>query len=106
MGEEFEKTTKELLQGVKGPTAKAITIMAINVDNKLDEILAAIKANKAATDQQIEALKTETDAKFSKLKVVMFFSEHAYWLWIIVIAIVIVLGFNSEKVLSITKFLK
>lgn len=106
MSEEFEKQTKELLKDVKGPTAKAITIFAMNVDTKLDAILEAISANKIDTDAKIETLKKDTDSKFSKLKVVLFFSEHTYILWLIVLAILIVFGFDSEKMPLIAKLFK
>lgn len=106
MSEDFEKQTKELLKGVKGPTARAVTVFAMNVDNKLDEILKAIRENKEDTDKKIASLKCDTDSKFSKIRVIMFFSEHTYILWIVVIAAIIVFGFNPEKVPFITKFIK
>jgi hypothetical protein len=106
MSENFEKQIKELLIGVKGPTAKAITIMAMNMDEKLDAILDAINKNKIETDARIDSVKKETNEKFSKLKVVIFFSEHYYLLLIIVFAILIVSGINNDKIQLITKLIK
>lgn len=97
MGDDLEKTTKELLQGVKGPQAKAITVMAITLDKKLDTILEAIAENQAKTEKRMDAMKKETDDRFSKLKVIMFFSEHKYILIIICILLASYLGLSNTE---------
>jgi len=115
MNGNFEKT-KELLAGAKGPTATALKAFAMDIDNKFAElekknderhtdIMKALSANKAETDKKITQLETNTNEKFSKLKVVMFFSEHSYLFWIIVIAILIVAGVKSD-ISSFVKLLK
>lgn len=104
MSEDFERTTKELLKGVKGPAAQAITVMAMNIDNKLDEILNAIMQNKIDTNKRIEEIEKKTDEKFSKLKVVLFFSENPVWLYAI-IAAVLIIAFKTD-ILQLLKFLK
>lgn len=106
MGEDFEKTTKELLKDVKGTTAKTITIMAMNIDNKLDEILEAIRQNKIATDNRIDDVENKVDDKFSKLKVVLFFSEHSYLFWVIVVCIVLILSLDTNNIFSFIRLLK
>jgi hypothetical protein len=116
MGDDLEKTTKELLQGVKGPQAKAITVMAMTIDKKLDAILDAIAENQAKTDKRIDAMKQENDERFSKLRVIMFFSEHKYILIIICILLASYLGIsdfesktsshNIGKATEIVKYIK
>ncbi len=106
MGEDFEKTTKELLKDVKGQTAKTITVMAMNIDNKLDEILEAIRQNKIATDNRIDDVENKVDDKFSKLKVVLFFSEHSYLFWVIVMCIVLILSLDTNNIFSFVRLLK
>lgn len=104
MKEGFEKTTKELLKDVKGPAAKAITVMAMNIDNKLDEILEAIRQNKVDTNIRISEMEKKTDEKFTKLKVVLFFSENPVFLYAIIAAILII-AFKTD-ILQLLKFLK
>jgi len=117
MGDNFEKT-KEILAGAKGPTATALKAMAMDLDTKFTEldkrneerhnsILEALRCSKLETEARIKMLEDSTNERFSKLKVVMFFSENWKLLLIVIIAFLIVLGLiSSEDSLSIFKNLK
>lgn len=117
MGDNFEKT-KEILAGVKGPTATAIKALSMDLDNKFadldkknDErhkaILEAISVNKKQTEDKIKALETSTNDRFSKLKVVMFFSEHYKLFLLIILAALIILGaIQNDKVLDFFRTFK
>jgi len=95
--DDLEKTTKELLQGVKGPQAKAIIVMSMALDSKLDAILNAIERNRAENEEHMKAIKKETDDRFSKLKVIMFFADHKYILVIICILLASYFGFSDSE---------
>lgn len=117
MGDNFDKT-KEILAGVKGPTATAIKALSMDLDNKFadldkknDErhkaILEAISVNKKQTEDKIKALETSTNDRFSKLKVVMFFSEHYKLFLLIILASLIILGaIQNDKVLDFFRTFK
>lgn len=117
MGDNFEKT-KEILAGVKGPTATALKALSMDLDNKFadldkknDErhkaILEAISVNKKQTEDKIKALETSTNDRFSKLKVVMFFSEHYKLFLLIILASLIILGaIQNDKVLDFFRTFK
>jgi hypothetical protein len=107
MGDNFEKT-KEILAGAKGPTATALKALAMDLDTKFSELdkknderhkalLEAISINNKQTEDKIKALETSTNERFSKLKVVMFFSENWKILLIVIIAILIILGVISNE---------
>ncbi|MDO9634221.1 MAG: hypothetical protein Q7J05_04150 [Paludibacter sp.] len=117
MGDNFEKT-KEILAGVKGPTATAIKALSMDLDHKFadldkknDErhkaILNAISINKKQTEDKIKALETSTNDRFSKLKVVMFFSEHYRIFLVVTLALLIVLGIiQNDKTLDFFRTFK
>lgn len=117
MGENFEKT-KEILAGAKGPTATALKAMAMDLDNKFTEldkrneerhnsILEALRCSKVETEAKIRSLEESTNERFSKLKVVMFFSENWKLLLIVIIAFMVILGvINSENSLTVIRSLK
>lgn len=107
MGDNFDKT-KEILAGAKGPTATALKAMAMDLDNKFSELdkknderhkalLEAISSNKRETEEKIKTLEISTNERFSKLKVVMFFSENWKILLIVIVAILIILGVISSE---------
>lgn len=117
MGDNFKKT-KEILAGVKGPTATAIKALSMDLDNKFadldkknDErhkaILDAISVNKHETECKIKALEASTNDRFSKLKVVMFFSEHYKLFLVVILALLVILGaVNNENILDFFKSFK
>ena len=116
MATNFQKT-KELLEDIKGPTATAIKSLAMDLDNKFDEldgriaeldtkndhrheeILEAIKNANVTTETKLDCYKTATDAKFETLKVFMAISENWRLIVTIVVIVLIVIGFaKSEEI--------
>lgn len=96
MGSNFEKTIL-ILNGDKTKSGIAIKALAMDLDEKFDEldkknderheaILSAIKQSKEQTDRDICSLKTSTDERFTKLKPVMVISEN----WKLIVAIVLI----------------
>lgn len=88
MSEDFEKLVKEALgSSQRSPTAKAIILMSIKQDERFEEILSEIRSNKA-----------DTDKKFDKLKVPLFFADNPKLMWFFVVSILAVFGVNSEVI--------
>ncbi|MPN62452.1 hypothetical protein SDC9_210201 [bioreactor metagenome] len=82
-----------------------------DLDKKNDErhkaILEAISVNKKQTEKKISDLEASTNDRFSKLKVVMFFSEHyKLFLLIILASLVIVGAIQNDKVLDFFRTFK
>jgi ATP-dependent protease HslVU (ClpYQ) peptidase subunit len=90
MGENFEKTMA-ILNGSKGMAATAIKAMALDLDKKFEELEKKNDERHNALMSAIRENKADTDRKFEKLRVVMFFAESPKWLVISIAGIVFVL---------------
>jgi len=83
MGESFEKSANTALGNAKGGTAIAIKLLAqkldeMNAENIIrhDTLLTLIKKDKEDSCDKCKECKTEVDAKFLKLKPVLFIMEY------------------------------
>jgi len=90
MGENFEKTMA-ILNGSKGIAATAIKAMAIDLDKQFADLDKKNDERHKALMDAIQNNKCDTDRKFEKLRVVMFFAESPKWLVISIAGIVFVL---------------
>lgn len=90
MGDNFEKTMA-ILNGSKGVAATAIKAMALDLDKKFEDLEKKNDERHKALMEAIQSNKCDTDRKFEKLWVVMFFSESPKWLVISIAGIVFVL---------------
>ena len=77
---EVEKMTREVLGSDQSDIAKAVILMSMSID-KLAE---AITVNK-----------TETDKKFHKLKIIMFFSENPKFLYLSIAGVIFLMIFSG-----------
>lgn len=92
MGENFEKTMA-ILNGSRGVAATAIKAMALDLDKKFEDLEKKNDERHKALMDAIQTNKCDTDRKFEKLRVVMFFSENPKWLYLSIAGIVVVLLF-------------
>lgn len=83
MGESFEKSANTALGAAKGGTAIAIKLLAqkldeMNAENSArhDTLLNIIKKDKTESCDKCNECKKEVDAKFSKLKPILFIMEY------------------------------
>jgi len=98
MSEDFEKLAKEALGSSRSPTAKAIILMSMQMDNMKAEMLTAIKINKQDTDIKIEQNKQATDKKFDKLSIPLFLADNPKMIWLFFAAMLVILGVNDTTI--------
>lgn len=103
MGDNFEKTMA-ILNGSKGLAATAIKAMALDLDRKFNELEKKNDERHKALMDAIQSNKCETDRKFEKLRVVMFFSENPKFLYLVIAGIVALLLFAGIS--DVIKLLK
>ena len=94
MGDNFDKTMA-ILNGDKAISSRALKAMAIDLDKKFEYLDKRFEDLEERNNERHEALmkaisqnKSDTDKKFDKIKIVMFFSENPKWLYLIIIGVV------------------
>lgn len=93
-----------ILNGSKGLAATAIKAMALDLDRKFDELEKKNDERHKALMDAIQTNKCETDRKFEKLRVVMFFSENPKFLYLVIVGVVALLVFAGIS--DVIKLLK
>lgn len=93
-----------ILNGSKGLAATAIKAMALDLDRKFDELEKKNDERHKALMDAIQTNKCETDRKFEKLRVVMFFSENPKFLYLVIAGVVALLVFAGIS--DVIKLLK
>ena len=94
MGNNFDKT-KAILNGDESKYAIALKTMALDLDTKFKELEDRNTERHEALMKAIAHNKADTDKKFDKIKVVMFFSENPKWLYLILAGAVILMLFTN-----------
>ena len=94
MGSSFDKTMA-ILNGDQSINAIALKTMAFDLDTKFKELEDRNTERHEALMKAIADNKADTDKKFDKIKVVMFFSENPKWLYLIIIGVAIMMLFTN-----------
>lgn len=84
-----------ILNGDQSINAIALKTMAFDLDTKFKELEDRNTERHEVLMKAIADNKADTDKKFDKIKVVMFFSENPKWLYLIIIGIAIMMLFTN-----------
>ena len=94
MGSNFDKTMA-ILNGDQSINAIALKTMAFDLDTKFKELEDRNTERHEALMKAIADNKADTDKKFDKIKVVMFFSDNPKWLYLILAGAIIMMLFTN-----------
>jgi len=100
MGEELQKTIETVLNGTTSKTGIAIKLLAQMVDNKFSE---KDKSDKLRHTQLLNAInqnKEATEIRFKGLEVVSFFATHKTAFWVVVGAVLLLVGSGLENIIT------
>jgi hypothetical protein len=107
MGEDLEKATKEALRGSKSQIATAVTLLSISIDKKMDEVMLSnkhmaddLKKNNEEMLSKLCNYQGETEAKFKKLSVIMFFSENPKLFVLFLMACLVLMGAGADNLIA------
>lgn len=107
MGEEMEKTAKEVLGSDKSVAGKALKVISVQMDRQFKEIKEEIKSNHTDVIEAIKSLELsitekqrQTDAKFEQIDFIFVFSKYPKLLAFVLIGIISVsLVFGIKEIL-------
>lgn len=100
MGEELQKTIETVLNGTTSKTGIAIKLLAQMVDNKFSEKDKSDKSRHAELLLAISKDKEATEARFKGLEVVSFFATHKSAFWLLVGAVLLLVGSGLENIIT------
>lgn len=98
MGSELQKTIETVLNGTTSKTGIAIKLLAQMVDTKLSTSDKEARERHAELLKAINANKADSDLKFKGLEVVVFFSRYPKAFWLLVSAILVLVGSGLQNI--------
>jgi uncharacterized protein YegL len=98
MGEELQKTIETVLNGTTSKTGIAIKLLAQMVDTKFSTSDEEAKTRHQELLKAIADDKQKTDERFKGLEVVAFFSKYPKAFWLIVGAVLVLVGSGLQNI--------
>lgn len=98
MGEELQKTIETVLNGTTSKTGISIKLLAQMVDKKFSDSDEEAKKRHAELLKAINKNKADTDSKFKGLEVVVFFSKYPKAFWLVVSALLLLVGSGLQNI--------
>lgn len=98
MGEDLQRAIETVLNGTTSKTGISIKLLAQMVDTKFSNMDAENKQRHAELLEAISYNKKKTDDRFKGLEVVSFFSNYPKAFWLVVSAILLLVGSGLQNI--------
>jgi len=98
MGEDLQRAIETVLNGTTSKTGIAIKLLAQMVDAKVSALDEEAKTRHAELMKAINENKQRTDDRFKGLEVVAFFSNYPKAFWIVVSAVLLLVGSGLQNI--------